>query len=893
MARELNFARYKNNLKQYLSSRGVDVDKNPTYCINPEHSNTNTPAMLLYDDYFECKSCGAKGDIYDAVGYLQGIPEKTEQFIEIEKFFTGLSPENMSENKKRDFKPSLTAEKKLYEYLKRSNGREVGIRSYLQQRKCPPEMIEKIWQRFGWWPGYETAERELGRDTLFSAGIPGRNPKTESYIWGPAGPVVKMGQGFKLFYYEGGESKKIASKKGRTFPYPALPESDEIILVEAETSAISMRYSGWESTCACGGVSGINRDSVRLLYPYNKITIIFDGDSAGRRGPWTLRDKLIEGGYTGEIVVARLPKGVDPDDMIKSGRAEDITDAIEHAAAKTKEVEQARTDDKNPPFIFLGYDNKAYYFLPKNQNIPLKINRGNTNIKNHIEEIANADWWFENFTKENRDGDLVFDLPAAMKWLRLESYKRGMYDPEKILGVGPHRDKGGVIINTGGSLLIYGNGEIGYNDYEGELFFCRSKFKFEVPEKGWTRGDRTNFMAQLRTFNFEKTLDRYCVAGFIAVAPFASLLHRCPHIWLTGQRGAGKTYLIEMIIEQALGKFVVKAEGGTSEAGVRQAIGRDCRPVIIDEFEANNKNEVPTIEAILGLARSAYGGSEKIKGSAGHEAIHFRTKMMFCFSSVKTYLSNAANATRIAIVRMKKLPLKTPDENKFRSIDNMGGLKRYIYDRLELLIENCDLAKRAILDAGYDERKGDTYSPLLAGCWMIASDAPFLQSADEKANQAMLRAIQEIHQEETEEDETRIFDHLLQHTVRLDESHNKNMTIAEMLIDDEEGMPFLSKHDNQLRRIGIRKMKKVINDKQIGVLAISANHTEIKRIMSDTAFSEYRDVLARHPAFITEGGNKFPAVRMAGKTERSLLFDWAQIEREYLSPSDQGDEIPF
>jgi hypothetical protein len=239
---------------------------------------------------------------------------------------------------------------------------------------------------------------------------------------------------------------------------------------------------------------------------------------------------------------------------------------------------------------------------------------------------------------------------------------------------------------------------------------------------------------------------------------------------------------------------------------------------------------------------------------------------------------------------MKKL---LPGAEHMKAIDNMGGLKRFMYDRLEQLIENCDLAKKAILDAGYDERKGDTYSPLLAGCWMIASDAPFLQSSDDSANAAMLRAIQEIHQEETEEDETRIFDHLLQHTVRVDESHNKNMTVAEMLIDNEEAMPFISRHDNQLRRIGIRKMKKVINGESIVVLAISANHTEIKRIMSDTAFTEYRDVLARHPAFIVDGGEKFPAVRMAGKTERSLLFDWSEIEREYLSPSDQGDEIPF
>jgi len=879
----INFSKYKNSLKSFLSDHGVNTKENPTFCINPEHDNHDTPAMMLYDDYFQCQSCGVHGDIYDACGLVLGITEKIEQFKEIEKHFGGYNPPIED---KKTFTANPAAEKKVYEYLKRTAGREAGVKAYLKQRKCTNEMIAKMWPYFGWWPGYETAEKKLGKNTLFDAGIPGKNPKKGTYSWGPSGPVVKLGTGFKLFYFENNESKKIASKKGRTFPFPKLPKTEEIFLTEGEISALSMRSAGWDNTSAIGGVNGATKETIKEIQEYNKITIVFDGDSAGRKGPWKLKEKLESLGYTGEIIIARLPESKDPDDLIKDGRADELREAIAKAETRKAELIKSNTTEKTPPFIFLGYDDKAYFFMPKNQNIPLKIARGNNSIKNHIEEIATPDWWFSNFKKETRDSGVIFDLGEAMNWLREQSYKRGMFDSDKILGVGPHRDGDKIIINTGKSLLIYNNGEIDYNEYDGNLVFCRSKFKFEIPEKTWNWEDRKNFIYQLNTFNFEKTLDSICIAGFIAVAPFASLLNRCPHIWLTAIRGAGKTFLIDNIIEPALGKFVVKAEGGTSEAGVRQSIGRDCRTVIIDEFEANNKHEISLIEAILGLARSAYGGSDKIKGSAGHEAIRFRTKMMFCFSSVKTYLSNAANSSRIAVVRMNKLPKDAPHIGK---LPEMSGIKRLIYDRLKEMLENCYIAKEEIIAAGYDERTGDTYSPLLAGAWMIVSNDKFMRGSD-AANAWAAKAISEIKQEEQLEDEERIFSHILQNNVRLDANTSK--TIAEMLTEKNEGDINKLRYADQLARIGIRKMKKMINGEEIDVLAMSCRHTEIEKIMSDTAFTEYRDVLSRHKAFIPFGDRKYSVVRMAAKIERVMFFDWDEIESEYLAIGSE-ENIPF
>ncbi len=904
MKKGYDFGKFKGSLKAYLATHGVDVSQNPTYCINPQHNNTDTPAMLLYDDNFRCASCGVKGDIYDACGLIMGISNKGDQFKEIERQLGVVSSREdfVKPKKTKQFKPEPDAIGKVVSYLRGSADREKNVELYLKQRCSTPEMVNKLKPYFGWWPGYAEAEKALGWTTLRAAGIPGKNPKTGNYSWGPAGTVLRIGSGFKLFFYKDGKSQKIASKRGRTFPTPKLPDGDTIYLTEGEISALSMRFAGWREAVAVGGVNALTAESVEALKKYKNIVIVFDGDAAGIKGPQGLIEKLQKAGYSRDIRVAALPEGTDPDDLVKTGRTGELKEAIEKAWVQKTAIKAPRTNinaEQNkidPPFSFLGYNEKAYFFMPKSQNLIIRIGRGNASIKNLIEEIAPPKWWADNFKTPGRDGAVIFDFTAASNWLRDKSYEAGIFSPDKVVGVGPHRDSQGIIVNTGKCLLRWGGGEIQYNDYKGDLIFSRSQFEFAIPDKGWDRKGRDLFIAGMRTFNFESSLHRACVSGYLAIAPFASLLYRCPHIWITGQRGSGKTFLIDRIIEPALGKFVIKAEGGTSEAGIRQSIGRDCRPVIMDEFEANRREERHVIEAILGLARSAYGGSAKIKGTTDHEAISFKTKMMFCFSSVKTYLSNAANSSRIAIVRLRKID---PGSAKLGQLPPMEGLKRLIFDRLDEVIENCALAKEAIVNAGNDERTGDTYAPLLTGAWMIASDKPFLQGENSQ-NEGMKLIIDEINQEQQqqEDDEARVLAHILQHNVRL--AHDEVKSIAEMLTaENDDPMTFdsfLTPYDEHLRRLGIRKMERKIRGGYRKILAISCKHSEIERILDDTAFVEYRDVLARHRAFIPEEGsgkNKFPVIWMAGKSERVMMFDWAQISAESLYPPEGEDEIPF
>ena len=279
MNRTFDYQQYKNRLKQFIGSYGVDTSKSPTNCIDPSHTD-NSPSMLIYDEYFECKSCGISGDIYDAVGYLQGIHNKKEQYEYIDNMF-GQGTSFNEPQKKKEFRIDPSCEKKLREYIAGQNGNgKQNIRAYLDRRGCPEDMKQSLSGAFSWWPGFDQAILDLGWDTVKGAGVPLINPITKVSSWGPAGVVTKIGHGFKLFYYDSnGKSKKIGTKKCKTFPFPRLPDGDSVMLVEGEMSAISMLYAGFDNTVAIGGVNGLSNDMLVFVIPTNNYYLIKYNDS--------------------------------------------------------------------------------------------------------------------------------------------------------------------------------------------------------------------------------------------------------------------------------------------------------------------------------------------------------------------------------------------------------------------------------------------------------------------------------------------------------------------------------------------------------------------------------------------------------------------------------------
>ena len=918
---KMDFKKYKNSLKYYLQQKGFNTSSNPMMCFNPSHNNKNTPACLVYHNNFKCEnsSCGIEGDIYDACEILTGIKEKSEQYKEVEKTLKGYNVEEYdlkTKPEKEKYKPDEIALKILTEYMRNHGGRKKGVMAFLKQRGYTDDISKKMYGSLGYWPGFEIASNEIEKNVLKNAGIPFPSYKTQLSSWNNAGIIIKLNQGLKLCYYYNNKCEKRNSKGADIFPMPTqLPIKGKIILVEAELSAISMIAIGFKNTYATGGSKGLKIKTIKWIienFQIDEILFLFDGDEPGRIASGIIKenkekkykcypDIFFKNGYKGIIKIGYLPEGsggIDPDDLIRENKIDELKKIILEAKTyndttkKKKEITYIQKDVKETPFIFLGHDDSAYYVIPENQNIPLRIKRGETMIKNWLKEIAPFEWWYKHFQSVDEDENISFNLAGAIAWFRKTSWMKGIYNDEKILGLGVHKDGDDIVFNTGNELYV-NNKIVSYNNFKGKNIYCRSKIHLELKGTEWTIKDGTNLIRQLKTFKFERLIDYMVISGFIAIAPFSSILEKRPHMWIAGNSGLGKSTLIDLIVKPGVGKNqAIFTEGGlTSEAFFRQECGKDCRVPIIDEFDSHNKYDVLTIKNILKLARSCYGGFMAGKGSADQKSIKYNLKLMFCFASVNVTIDNKAEISRIIICRMKE----KNDKEYMKEIDNFMGMRLRVFNRIKLLIEYIKSAKELIMNHGYDNRTADTYAPFIAGFWIIISDNPFFQG-DEKIQNFILKAIDEIRNADNKNDDERILERIFQERIKIDPS--SELTIAEMLgagikVDIKGEKSFA--HDDLLRRYGLRRFFYNYKDNpddteitKIESLAIDYNHPAIKNILRDTPFQEYKEILQRHKHVLKKSVN----VHMAGRTTKCIILTWKEIYEEYFKNKD-NDGIPI
>jgi len=116
--------------------------------------------------------------------------------------------------------------------------------------------------------------------------------------------------------------------------------------------------------------------------------------------------------------------------------------------------------------------------------------------------------------------------------------------------------------------------------------------------------------------NWSNPVHGRLLAGWCVIAPICGSLTWRPHLWLTAQRGAGKTWVQDHVIAPLLGQSALQVQGSTTEAGIRQKLNQDARPIIFDEAESEDQSSQRRIKTVLELARQSSSDStaEIVKG---------------------------------------------------------------------------------------------------------------------------------------------------------------------------------------------------------------------------------------------------------------------------------------
>jgi putative DNA primase/helicase len=651
-----------------------------------------------------------------------------------------------------------------------------------------------------------------------------------------------------------------------------------VLVVEGEKCA-SIDVPGFLVVCWSGGSSATAKTDWAPLEG-REVVVWPDADEAGTKAAQAIARRLpgakvmdVRGKPDGWDIADAVAEGIDPVAFIAAGLA---------AAVKT-EPEQGGDAGE---FACLGHDGTHHWFLRRGVRVPYKIALGAFNSSKILTLAPLAYWTVQGHV--NDQGGIK--AATAQDFIEGLSFDVGQYRPERIRGAGVWRDKDGFLINDGRQIILHNGDTRELDDYKTENHYISSSVQFGTmagPESTDEDGRSLELLFNIQGFG--RPVQAVMAMGWSLVAPFGGVLRWRPHIWVTGRKGSGKSWVLEDLIRPLCGPFAHKGSGKDSEAGIRRSLNMDARPVILDEMEPKGQRATEKVQSILDLARNASSdGSGHITiASPDGGTQRFVVRSCFCFGSIQTPDEGAAIASRIS-----RLELKAPFDpaGKFRAsaqlyadcMGDPGRFTRRIFRALPRILADIEWLRTEFLSLFGDQRRADQLAPLLAAAWAARSSEPLSKAGAEWL--AGFAADLSADTDASRDDEEEVVDHILGAHIRV-ESGIKS--VAELLrigyMDAHQGWA-----QDELARYGIRVYAKG--------LAIADRAEQLRAILKNTPYATgYGAQIKRHRLAVSD---KPAQVRMAGNRVQCWVLDWERFRADYLediapTPAPEQEEIPF
>jgi len=542
------------------------------------------------------------------------------------------------------------------------------------------------------------------------------------------------------------------------------------------------------------------------------------------------------------------------------------------------------------PSQFLGSLSDTYYFLSERSGQVLHFSsfRKDTMLK-----LAPLAWYEEHFGTRTKRG-VVVRWDEAIDAIIDRASHAGTYGLDKLRGRGywPEDDK--PLLHLGDRMWLPDGTEVAPHTYRGGNRIYPQLPRLEGPADRALPLPSAKWVLKLfESLLWEMPAAGAMAAGWTVMAPLSGFLRWRPSVWITGPAGCGKTSIIERIMLPLTGGMGIMASGtATTEAGLRQELGTDALPVLIDEAGRDDKGAQSRINRIILLMRGAASPSGRIfKGTQHGGGLNYQIRSMFCLGSVGGALRDAQDQQRITLLHLRH-PRTLGDKSKQdehwlpieREINRLTPrLARMLLarvqtwarsGRLEELLAITKTAAGAVLGTN---RAGDQFGTLFAGALILKED----QVPDEESVIMWMKDLGlEYHVEEIQPEGREILDLLFQALEVVSTSNGSHRTsIGEMVtlvvkqprMDGAKGLLGYEDAKRHLRDIGFR-----IEDDN---LYIANKSSWISRTLRDTSFSDDHASLLRVMAGAERGPTKWFAGRQSRTTRipiRSLKIPDAQ-----------------
>ncbi|MCW3782611.1 CHC2 zinc finger domain-containing protein [Defluviimonas sp. CAU 1641] len=445
---------------------------------------------------------------------------------------------------------------------------------------------------------------------------------------------------------------------------------------------------------------------------------------------------------------------------------------------------------RNPHFRCLGYLDQVNYYMSLRSGQIFGLT-ASAMKPNSLLSLAPRDWWLEHFGgKFDRNG-----MPSSINWetaidvMIAGSYDAGVWDPRLQCAQGARIDGGLVVFNTGSKLYVEGRNIVKLDRFDGRYCYCIGP-STRTPEVNnpflADAAEVRQYLSIISSLDWRserRELAIMALFGWTAISPICGILKWRPHLWLDGQRGSGKSWIVNNLIKPVLGDYVVNVLSNSSEPGIRNMLNGRSVPVIFDEAEGEDRDNRARMDAIIRMARHSAVESNSVVAqgvSGGGSHRYYSIASTFLMTSIVPQLEAAADRSRFARLQLAsgrkhegftrdiEIPasaLLTPEfSDRFigRMIRRAGD---YHKTYMHMVHGLCSL--------GLERRVADVYGTFATGCWLMLRDgipadereAAYFISSEFNVIEQMLDFNSEISEDK---DHDRLFREIMSHEVRLD-----------------------------------------------------------------------------------------------------------------------------
>lgn len=526
-----------------------------------------------------------------------------------------------------------------------------------------------------------------------------------------------------------------------------------------------------------------------------------------------------------------------------------------------KEAQEVVNDLLAP--LPLGFMHGHYFYLSRNEGQVREL-PANGHTSNAMLSLARLSYWLQKFP-----GSKGVDWNAATDFMMESCRKIGIFNHDKLRGRGVSFDNGRAVLHLGTRLIVDG---IPHNS----LILPDSDFIYERGQNvpltlGEPLSDEETYRLVdiCNMFSWASPDMGMLFAGWLVTAPVCGGLPWRTHIWLTGKMGSGKTYIMTNFVKPLLGSLGFAVQSKTTEAGIRQHLRVDARPIIFDEAETQNDNDRARLQQVLDLARqsSSEEGFDIIKGTASGKEIRFRVRSSFLFSSINFGATQSADESRIIPLSLIPIENKPESAEQFDMIKKMvaetvsedysGRLLSRTLTLLPSIRSNIKTFTRALSDT-MSARQADTIACLVAGYYSLCSSKKITLDEAREFVKDKSWINMTAARTETDADHEKAVSHLLQQVLR--DSPSREYSVAEALwISHENGQ------DHEIGKLLGRHGLKV----REGNLMIGRSHYIIDKFFEQTPWSKVWDrTIMQYPGAVA--GDK--TTDFAGYKKRPIII---------------------